>query len=347
MSIPLPADREEIQLFDVDSTKNVVGDEPEIDKIEEKYTERLNELTDFCLENWGVESRATRLIAATLLNPAPLPPCWMIVDSDRHSFWDDLCQALNRIDYRPMQSASRLRFIRPRWANNSYEMEMMERNVVPKLLLDYEWERNVYVMYKNRWKEFQAEFIRMRVKLPACKLASHTAEWELAQRLRKCISVEHRPFLPGYWQLPEYLITHLNLLMKLNPELRNPSRLTSNISILGSSLAVLHGRKDMNIQDHTDIYHILLSQIRPWTRKILQAMADWGGRGMTVLDIMSMAGIRDRKMVVRECTRLANVGVISWKSVGNNGPQHKYLKLDAAYGPDVKLLLKMDAKWWV
>lgn len=319
----------------------------EITEEEKKYGRYMRELEDFCEESWGVESRCVRLIAASLLNPAPLVPCWLIVESSRHSFWDDLCQALNRMSLRPMLSATRMRTTRPRWANNSYEMEMMERKLMPRLVLDYEWDNpQIRMHYRNRWDEYQAEFLRLKVNLPACRLANHAAEYTLFRLLQNVVNTEHRPFLPGYWQLPEYLITHLNLLMKLNGDLKDGSRLTTNFSILGSGLAVAQGRRELNQQDHLDMYAVLLNQIRPWTRKILKALVE--GKSCTINDIHVMSGLsaKLRPVIVQELTRLAENGVVVWKTAGMRGRPHKYMRLSADYGPDVELLLKMEARWW-
>jgi hypothetical protein len=96
---------------------------------------------------------------------------------------------------------------------------------------------------------------------------------------------------------------------------------------------------------------MLISTIRPWTRRILEAFEE-AESYLTLLDLRCRTNLR-HELIVKECGRLAWEGVIDWPKPNRQGNRKKFLgwqyKPDAtgaAYGVDMAEFIGGRVRWW-
>ncbi len=320
------------------------------------YAARVEELCAFTQEEYGIDTADMRVLLAALVPCPGYRPCWLIADSPRHEFWYALGRAMVKMGWDEIHLAPVIRSLRPRKANLIVERAFLARHQ-PRIVQDYIFDEPPPPLNpRNQWRELEAACLRVRVRVNWMKVPGLQAEFELLRLLRLALDPEHRPFFPvPLPKPPEMLVYALGLVMSANPGLINPPETVKNALILPTSHAVLHGRDKLQERDHEVLLRVLQNTVRGWTWRVLRAFAESDG-AMTMEDLGVETGLK-REVLVRECGRLAEAGVLRWpKPYGRGtgkGNRRKWLRWEPGKGDDMRELVSGGEdgdggglRWW-
>ena len=88
-------------------------------------------LTDFVAVTYGVPPIETRILVSTFL-PTRYPPVWMLVQSERNRFLNDLAFVSRQLKAVEMRDTLEFRSERPRVHNRSIMIELADRDRNPR-----------------------------------------------------------------------------------------------------------------------------------------------------------------------------------------------------------------------
>lgn len=308
------------------------------------YEGRTGDLTDFALNAYGIDQLDMRCIAACLIRTPGkyMKPPWLILETKPSIIWDDLrsCHLCEFVDMRGLQS------VRPRYANEIIQPILDNPHIH---LLGLEWEKGKrprQVHERSLYPDLAAWCLRLRPRLPALHLPPRHSGVELNRLLRLVVNEDFRNVMPKPGPLSEPLQSYLKTLMKLNPELYDGNALAVNVSMFLAASAAMEGRQNPAERDHALLYYLLKSSIRTWTKNILDIVYEKEG-GIDIDSISLYSGVH-RKLVLKECNRLADEDILVWPNDhrGKQGRRRKYIFLNNEWGEQARQFMEGEARWW-
>lgn len=312
------------------------------------YPERIQDLCDFVMQQYGMEAANLRVLAATMLPCAPNFPTWIACESHKHTFWAHWGNVLRRLYGVNMQNLAFLRTLRPRYANVTIADMIDDSRCTPNTLLDTQFEVPMSMPHpRSRYGELNAACLRMQVPLAVHKQPHIQVEAELFRLARLAINPEHRALLPKPITKPnEMLNVAVHYLGLLNSELTDTPNLMANVLMLPSAHAVLHGRTSLEPEDHFALLMVMQNSIRRWTWRILIAFAEAGGTCALDLSQLHIDTLLPQPVLIRECGRLAEHGILDWPKPPKQGGRKRWIRPHAEIWPDVERFMAGDLQWW-
>lgn len=304
---------------------------------QEKYTGRLEALTDMCQTEYGIDSYAVKMVCAALI-PSP-SPLWLCVETLYSGFWADLDAAICTLGYPELIGMQKLQ-MRPRYSNDLIE-RWLERRDRPRLFLEpLGGLPRKFSGIHHRAGEVLAEMVRVRTPMGLARVVKPSTRQSLLTLLSDVVDPTGRPYQPMPVQASPAMSDLIKLVGVLNPEYAtNLHPLTVSLSMLPSTWACLHGREELEDADWLACLHVMQGCIREWTWKVLGEFV-WKD-GVQTLDGLSAACRLDKELVRSEVWRLSCAGVLDWE-----GGRKKWIGRGEYWWMEVEGLIGGTVRWW-
>lgn len=241
---------------------------------QQQCTDRLNALTDFCLEEYNIEPVHTRLITSALV-PSSHMPVWMIYETTRTPFWNHLNAAIKEVGLPALFNIAGVRMATKKTSQRWYEALTRIRHDCPKIFIDTQ------CLDTRKWAKclgpghgywsITAECGRASVPALMLKMPRAGAEEELARLLRMVLDMNGRRVFPEPIHPSAALADVIAALPVLNEELAGGETLFTMITLLPSCHAALYGRTNAELADpdYYSMMEVVRGSIRRWMKAIL------------------------------------------------------------------------------
>lgn len=251
-------------------------------------------LTDFVQTSYGVPPIETRILISCLL-PTRHPPVWMLIQSERNRFLNDLAYVFIRLNSFDLTDTVHFRGERPRFHNRFIMVALADRDQETHLFVDRYWQQPGPRLWRtSRYPLLAQECVRMRLTFDPGRFPDDMVRDQLYEHVRQALGAalgDRGGILPA--RPDEDLERRINLLPLFDPLLANRTALFRNLCFIPANHAALCGRKEITEADRRAQAHVLRSCVPIWVEKVLREYLRLGENRVKVDTVVKAAGLDD------------------------------------------------------